>query len=110
METLHTGDVVRVMTEAELQSRVEGADWDPRVDGLRWVRAVMDTVLGKEVTVRDIVMGDHAYSSHKSNPGYYEFSIEELPPGYHLNPSMLHAGALEIPDIDEVDWSTVAFC
>ena len=110
MEMLHTGDVVRVMTEEELHDRIDGDDYDTRVDGLRWVPDIMDIVLGEEVTVARILLGDAAYSTHKCQPGYYEFGVNELPANIHLNPSMLHVEGSEVPSIDEVGWSKVAFC
>ena len=110
MEMLHTGDVVRVMTEEELYDRRDDDDYDLLVDGLRWIPEVMDVILGEEVTVTRVLLGNDAYSIHKHNPGYYEFGVKELPTTVHLNPSMLHAEGSEVPSIDEVGWSTVAFC
>ena len=106
MEMLQVGDIVWVMTEDELMDRI---DEDGMIDGLLWVRD-MDCVLGEEVSVSKIHLRDDAYSKRRFDYGYYEFSVTQLPSNFHLNPSMLHTGTIEVPNINEADWSSVAFC
>lgn len=106
MEGFCVGDTVQVMTRDELEDRL---DADKSIDGLLWVPSIMDCVLGEEVHISKLHMNSDVYSERKFDDGYYEFSVSELPTTYHLNPAMLHTGPPEVLNIDEIDWSSVAF-